>query len=62
MSISLDYKDGRVPRDASDAIRTPEISHVCRFRRAEVRAFLLIYAHTAANDNVVMDGRDISTG
>ncbi|MFY9382020.1 MAG: (d)CMP kinase [Eubacteriales bacterium] len=69
VDISLDYKDGRQcvflsGEDVSDAIRTPEISLYASAVSAvsEVRAFLFDLQRTlAANDNVVMDGRDIGT-
>lgn len=69
ISVDIKYKDNEQRvllngEDVSDRIRTPEVSMTASKTSAipEVRAFLLeLQRKLAAENNVVMDGRDIAT-
>ena len=69
LEIKLEYRDGQQRviadgKDVSDFIRTPEVSMGASKVSAvpEVRAFLFdLQKKMAAENNVIMDGRDIGT-
>ncbi|MCQ2465148.1 MAG: (d)CMP kinase [Oscillospiraceae bacterium] len=69
LEISLTYKDGQqrviaAGEDVSDKIRTPEVSMGASKVSAvpEVRTFLFdLQKKIAAENNIIMDGRDIGT-
>lgn len=69
LEIKLEYKDGQqrvtaAGEDVSDKIRTPEVSMGASNVSAipEVRTFLFdLQKKIAAENNIIMDGRDIGT-